>query len=170
MPPNAAFNTAYFPQHLTLVTVAENMLPIGHWMAISKDPFRLLIAMQLGNYSLGLLRKYGEAALHMMPWSERERVARAGYLSGSSVNKAEKLGYSLVPAQVLQHTRLVEGAEAIYETVLHSELPGLSHEFALFALDVVATYHPPKSAQRQPILYLSDKDFATLGERWQYKR
>lgn len=171
MQPNSApFNARYFPMHLALLSCGENMMPIGNWTVISKEPFRFLIAMQLGNHTLGLVRKYQEAALHFMPWSDRQRVVRAGYLSGSLVNKAQKIGFSLRLAEKLQHTKLVDGAEIIFETVLNNELPGLSREFALFVLEVVYTDGTLNPAQRQPILYLSEKDFATLGEKWQFLR
>ena len=166
----APFNARYFPLHLALLSCGENMMPIGNWTVISKEPFRFLIAMQLGNYTLGLVRKYQEVALHFFPWNDRQRVVRAGYLSGSQVNKAQKIGFSLYPAEKLQQTKLVDGADVIFETVVHSELPGLSREFGLFVLDVVYTHGNLNPAQRQPILYLSEKDFATLGERWQYLR
>ena len=60
-PQNAPFDTRFFPQHVTLLTVGENMMPMGYWTVISKDPFRFLICMQLGNHSLILLKKYQEA-------------------------------------------------------------------------------------------------------------
>lgn len=166
----APFDVRFFPQHVTLVTVGDNMLPMGYWTVISKNPFRFLICMQVGNHSLVLLRKYKEAALHFMPWSDRDRVVRAGYISGREGNKAALLGFQLGPAEKLQHTRLVEGAEAVYETVVHRELIQLSTEFALFALDVVATHGSGRPLDRDPILYLSDKDFATMGDNWQYRR
>lgn len=169
-PSTASFTARYFPLHLALLSCGENMMPIGNWTVISKEPFRFLIAMQLGNYTLGLVRKYQEVALHFFPWRDRQRVVRAGYLSGSQVNKAQKIGFSLHPAEKLQHTRLVDGADVIFETMVHSELPGLSREFALFVLDVVYTHGSLNPTQRQPILYLSEKDFATLGEKWQYLR
>ena len=103
---NVAYNTQYFPLHLAFLTVGENMMPIAHWMVISKEPFRFLIAMQLGNHSLTLLRKYQEAAIHFMPWSDRERVVRAGYMSGDFTNKAERLGYQLLPAQRSDFTEI----------------------------------------------------------------
>lgn len=170
-PPNAPFEAKYFPLHLALLTVGENMLPIGNWMVISKDPFRFLIAMSVGNHSLTLLKKYKEAALHFMPWQERERVVRAGHLSGRSVNKAEKLGFQLYPAQVLKHTSLVKGADNIFELTLHMELmANLSREFALFVMNVVMVHGDLSPNQRLPILYLSQEDFATLGERWTYEK
>ncbi|MGB5845159.1 MAG: hypothetical protein WBD62_20695 [Anaerolineales bacterium] len=52
--PSIPYNTQYFPLHLAFLTVGENMMPIAHWMVVSKDPFRFLIAMQLGNHSLTL--------------------------------------------------------------------------------------------------------------------
>ena len=82
-------------------------MSIAHWMVISKEPFRFLIAMQQGNHSLTLLRKHQEAAIHFMPWSDRERAVRAGYLNGD------------------------------FETMVTKELPGISDEFAPFVLDVV---------------------------------
>jgi hypothetical protein len=60
------YNTPYFPLHLAFLTVGENMMPIAHWMVISKEPFRFLIAMQLGNHSLTLIRNHQEAAIHFM--------------------------------------------------------------------------------------------------------
>ena len=107
------------------------------WMVISKDPFRTLIAMQLGNHSLTLVRRYQEAAIHFLPWRERERVVRAGYMSVDFTNNAERLGYKLLPANKLQHTKLVEGADIIFETVVLKELQGISHELAPFLLDVL---------------------------------
>lgn len=166
----APFHTGFFPQHVMLVSVGENFLPIGYWTVVSKNPFRFLVCMGVGNHSLLLLKKYREAALHFMPWSERERVARAGHLSGRDVNKAEALGYTLKPATRLKHTRLIEGADLIFETVVFRELMGLSTEFLPFVLDVVAVHGTCKPQERQPILFLSDEDFATLGERWEYRK
>ena len=164
------YNTQYFPLHLAFLTVGENMMPIAHWMVISKEPFRFLIAMQLGNHSLTLLRKYQEAAIHFMPWNDRERVVRAGYMSGSFTNKAERLGYKLLPAKILQSTRLVEGADCIFETVVFQELPGISHEFAPFVLDVVAFHGNVEAADRQAILFLKEYQFATTSEQWRFQR
>jgi flavin reductase (DIM6/NTAB) family NADH-FMN oxidoreductase RutF len=165
---SAAFNSRFFPQHVTLLTFGENMMPMGYWTVISKEPFRFLLCMQLGNYTLNLLRKYQEAALNFMPWVDRERVVRAGHLSGRDGSKAERLGYTLRPAEVLQHTMLVEGAENIFETVVYKELEGLSREFGLFVVDVVAAHRTVRPTKTSPILYLSQQDFATLGERWRY--
>ena len=167
--PSAPFNAKFFPQHVLLLSVGENMMPMGYWTVISKEPFRFLICMQLGNYSLELLRTHREAGLHFMPWSDRERVAKAGHLSGRDGPKAPRLGYNLIPAEKLQQTRLVEGAEAVYETVVLQELEGLSHEFAIFVLDVVATRGNLDPLNCNPIFYLSQKDFATTGEKYRYR-
>ena len=164
------YNTQYFPLHLAFLSVGENLMPIAHWMVISKDPFRFLIAMQLGNHSLALLRKHQEAAIHFMPWSDRERVVRAGYMSGGFTNKAERLGYTLVAAEILQATRLIEGADAIFETVVFQELKGISHEFAPFVLDVVAFHGEVDAAERQPILFAKEYHFATTDEQWRFQR
>lgn len=168
--PTAPYAATYFPLHIALLSVGENVMPMGNWMVISKNPFRFLIAMEAGNHSLILLKKFKEAALHFMPWSERERVIRAGYLSGRDVNKAELLDFELKPAEVLEHTRLVEGAEHVFEMVVLQELKGLSREFVPFVMDVVAVHGEARMLERQPILFLSDKDFATLGEGWRYQR
>jgi flavin reductase (DIM6/NTAB) family NADH-FMN oxidoreductase RutF len=169
--PTARFSPRYFPLHLGLLTVGENLMPIGNWMVISKEPFRFLLAMGVGNHSLGLLKKYKEACLHFMPWDERERVVRAGHLSGRDVDKASLLGFRLVPAVKLQHTRLVEGADAAFELVLNRELTNLSREFGLFVMDVVQCHGTLEPMQHQAILYLSNEDFATLSEeRWEYQK
>lgn len=80
-PKTTSFSTGYFPLHLGLLSVGENIMPMGYWTVISKEPFRFLISMGVGNHSPLLLKKYQEAALHFMPWSDRERVVRAGHLS-----------------------------------------------------------------------------------------
>jgi hypothetical protein len=126
--------------------------------------------MGVGNYSLVLLKKHKEAALHFMSWDERERIVHAGHISGRNVNKAEKLGFNLYPAEKLQHTRLVEGADSIFEMVVHMELFNLSREFTPFVMDVVAVHGKIKPIQRQPIFYLSLDDFATIGDKWEYKK
>ncbi len=164
----ARFDTRFFPQHILLLTTGENLMPMGYWTVISKDPFRFLICMGVGNHSLLLLKKYKEAALHFMPWSRREQVVRAGYLSGRDVKKADVLGFNLLPAEKLQHTRLVEGADSVFETVVYRELPNLSREFMPFVLDVVAVHGESRLEDQQPILYLSQESFATLGESWEY--
>jgi flavin reductase (DIM6/NTAB) family NADH-FMN oxidoreductase RutF len=161
----APYSTKYFPLHLAMLTVGENMMPIGHWTVISKEPFRFLICMAKGNHSLDLIRKYQEAAVHFMPWNEREKVVRAGWISGRDVNKSERLGFNLLPAEKLKFTHLVEGADTIFETVVHQELPDLSSEFVLFVLDVIAVHG---GAHTHPILYLSRKDFATMGDGWKF--
>jgi flavin reductase (DIM6/NTAB) family NADH-FMN oxidoreductase RutF len=51
---------------MAFLTVGESMMPIAHWMVISKEPFPFLIAMQLSNHSLTLIRKHQEAAIHFM--------------------------------------------------------------------------------------------------------
>ena len=164
------YNTQYFPLHLAFLTVGENMMPIAHWMVISKEPFRFLIAMQLGNHSLTLLRKHQEAALHFMPWKDRERVVRAGYMSGDFTNKAERLGFTLVEAEKLKTTRLIEGADAVFETVVNQEIPGISREFAPFVLDVVAFHGQVDAAERQPILFMKEYHFSTTDENWRFQR
>lgn len=169
-PTTASFNARFFPQHILLLTVGDNMMPMGYWTVISKSPFRFLICMGVGNHSLTLLKKYKEAALHFMPWTDKERVVRAGYISGRDVNKAEELGFALRPAEKLQHTSLIDGADTIYETVLYQELPDLSTEFVLYVMNVVTTHGKKRPIQRQPIFYLSGDDFATTGENWRHKR
>lgn len=161
------FAAKFFPLHLALLSVGENMMPLGYWTVVSKDPFRLLISMGVGNYTLTLLQEFQEAALHFMPWSERERVVRAGWLSGRDMNKAQRLDFGLVPAEKLQHTCLVEGADTIFELKVFQELPGLSREFVPFVMDVVAIHG---GQHRDPILFLSRKDFATLGEHWKFQK
>ena len=97
-PDTAPFNTKFFPQHVLLLSTGSNMMPMGYWTVISKEPFRYLVCMQLGYYSLGLLRKHREPALHFFPWSERKVVVKAGHISGRDGSKAERLGFNLLPA------------------------------------------------------------------------
>lgn len=167
-PKTAPFDSRYYPLHLALLSVGKNMMPMGNWTVISKDPFRFLILMGVGNHSLTLIKKHKEAALHFMPWSERQRVVRAGHISGRNLNKAEELGFTLLPAEKLKHTKLIDGADSIYEMTIRMELLNLSREFVPFVMDVVATHGSIKPSEHQPILYLSLDDFATLGERWEY--
>jgi hypothetical protein len=72
-PNTASFNTKFFPQQILLLSVSENMIPMGYWTVISKEPFRFLVCMQLGNYSLGLIRKYIGSRATLLPL-ERSRV------------------------------------------------------------------------------------------------
>jgi len=167
--PADLFNSKFFPQHVTLVTVADNMMPMGYWTVISKEPFRFLICMQMGNYTFDLIKKYQEAILHFMPWDDRERVVKAGNITGRYESKAEKLGFELIPAEKMVHTKMVAGADSAYETVVLQELEGLSREFGLFVLEVVAVHGNIIPKKRDPIMFLSGKDFATLGEKWRYR-
>jgi len=146
------------------------MMPKGYWTVISKEPFRFLICMQLGNYSLDLIRKHKEAAMHFFPWKDRERVIKTGYISGRDNNKAQRLGFNLVPAERLQSTKLVEGYDSAYELVVNQELGGLSGDFAIFVMDVVAAHGKGTPMRREPIFFLSLKDFGAIGEKWKLPR
>lgn len=167
---NAPFNAKFFPQQVVLLAVGDNIMPMGYWTVISKDPFRFLICLERSNHSLKLLREFGEAALHFMPWDERQKVVKAGYISGKDTDKNEKLGFERFPAEVLSHTQLVRGAEVVYEATVHQELEGLSGQFDIFVLDVVYAHEGLDPTKRSPIMYLSQKDFATLGERWKFSK
>lgn len=81
----------FFPVHLSLLSVGENMMPLGYWTLISREPFRMMISMSVSNYTLTLLRKYREAVLHFFPWRMREMVVRAGHMTGRESNKKEIL-------------------------------------------------------------------------------
>jgi flavin reductase (DIM6/NTAB) family NADH-FMN oxidoreductase RutF len=168
--PTAPFSTKFFPQHILLLSCGENFMPMGYWTVISKDPFRFLICMQVGNHSLKMIREIKEAALHFMPWDEREWIVEAGHLSGETSSKAKKLDRTLLPAEKLEHTKLVEGADSIFECVVAEELEGLSGTFALFVLDVVHVHGKVIPAKRKPIFYQSVKDYATIGEAWKSKK
>jgi flavin reductase (DIM6/NTAB) family NADH-FMN oxidoreductase RutF len=98
-PSENLFNIKFFPQQVMLLSVAEYMMPMGYWTVISKEPFRFLICMQMGNYTFDLLKKYREAVLHFFPWSERQKIIKAGNISGRHENKAQKLGFELLPAK-----------------------------------------------------------------------
>jgi flavin reductase (DIM6/NTAB) family NADH-FMN oxidoreductase RutF len=165
--PTEPFAAKFFPLHLALLSVGDNMMPMGYWTVVSKDPFRFLISMGAGNHSLTLLRRYREAALHFMPWSDRQRVVRAGWTSGRDVNKAETLGFRLYQAEKLEHTSLIDGADTIFELKVFTRLDGLSREFVPYVMDVVAIHG---AMHREPILFMSRTEFATLGERWDYRR
>ena len=162
----APFTAKFFPQQILLLSCGENFMPMGYWTVISKEPFRFLICMQVGNHSLKLIREIKEAALHFMPWEEREWIIEAGHLSGENDNKAEKLNRSLKPAEKLKTTKLLGKADTIFECVVAEELENLSGTFALFVLDVVHVHgnKPPK--KRKPIFYQTVKDYATVGETW----
>jgi hypothetical protein len=106
----------------------------------------------------------------MIPWSERERVIGAGYVSGRDVNKSELLGFSLRTAEKLTHTRLVDKAEAIFELVVYREITNISREFAPFVMDVVYVHGKTDQVVADPILYLSQESFAPLGETWVFRK
>lgn len=169
-PQTAPFTSHFFPLHLSLITIGDNLFPLGYWTIISKEPFRFLISMGVGNYSLQLLKKYKEAAIHFMPWGERDRVVQAGYLSGRDVNKAQALGFELIPAAVLQHTKIIQGADSVFETTVHMELMNLSREFLPFVLNVVHVHSHGDPMEHQPILFYSQEEFATTGDRWTYEK
>ena len=164
------FTSKFFPQQVLVLSCGENFIPMGYWTVISKEPFRFLLCMQVGNHSLKLLREIKEAGLHFFPWEDRDWIDAAGHLSGETTNKAEELRRTLIPAEKLTETKLIEGAEIVFETVLSEELEGLSGTFALFVMDVVHVHgnKPPK--KRKPIFYQSVKDFVTTGETWKSSR
>lgn len=43
----------------------------------------------------------------------------------------------------------------------------LSREFVPYVMDIVAVHG---TRRREPVFFLSRKDFATMGERWTYQK
>ncbi len=169
--PNAPYSTGCFPLNLALLSCGENFHPLGYWTIVSKEPFRFLVSIGNGNYTLGLLRKHQECALHFFPWQAREWVVRAGYISGRDVNKTQRLGVQLLPAERLQVTRLVAGYENAYECIVLTELQSISADHAQFVLDVVAAHEHIPAEKRDPILFFTQKNFTNLrGEQWTFRR
>ena len=162
----APFTAKFFPQQILVLSCQENFLPMGYWTVISKEPFRFLICMQVGNHTLKLLRETKEAGLHFFPWDARQWIVEAGHISGADKNKAAQLGQTLFPAEKLSQTKLIEGADVIFECIVAEELENLSGTFALFVLDVLHVHGNKPPARRKPVFYQSVKDFATIGETW----
>ena len=169
--PNARYYSGFYPMHLALLSVARNVLPVAWWTPASKEPFRFVVAIDRRNHSLELLRRCGEAALHFLPWSERERVVRAGYSSGKKRDKASKLGFVLEPAACLAETRVVQGADAVFELRVRRELVDQDDDgdHVPFLFDVVHVHRGTRPATGEPLLFLGWRDFATLGERWRFR-
>lgn len=165
----AKYYSGFYPMHLGLLSVATNLFPVAWWTPISKDPFRFLVAVDRKNHSLKLLREHGEAALHFFSYADRERVVRAGYLSGRKHNKAARLGFDLVPATRLETTQIVNGADAVFEMTVREELQRENGDHAPFVLDVVHVHRRRRPATGQPLLFLGYRDFATLGERTRFR-
>jgi flavin reductase (DIM6/NTAB) family NADH-FMN oxidoreductase RutF len=163
------YYSGFYPMHLALLTVANNLMPMAWWTPISKEPFRFLIAMDRKNYTLSLLREHREAVLNFLPWTERERVVRAGYLTGRKVKKAERLGVIFTPAVQLKHTGVVEGIYAAFELVVVAELAEPAGDHVPFICDVVHVHRKRRPAMGEPMLFLGYRDFATLGERWRFR-
>lgn len=159
------YRAFFYPMRLALLSVGENFMPLAWWTPVSKNPFRILFAMDRENHTLTLLRELGEAALSFLPWEEREWVVRSGYLSGRKVRKAERLGVALRKARKLAHTWVPEKALATYEMAV-AEWPQ-EGDHALFLGDVIHVEGSPKAKER-PILFLGFRDYATLGETWRF--
>jgi flavin reductase (DIM6/NTAB) family NADH-FMN oxidoreductase RutF len=166
---NAHYRSSFYPMHLALLTVGQNLMPVAWWTPISKDPFRFLIAMDMRNHSLELLRTHGEAALHFMPWQDRKRVVRAGYQTGAEINKAAALHFRLAPASKLKTTRRIEGALSTFELTVAQELGGMSGDHVPFVMDVVHVHTQERPSSAEPILFLGHRDFATVGDRFRFK-
>ena len=168
---NVPYSTGCFPLHLAVLSCGENFHPLGYWTVVGKEPFRFLISVGLGNYTLKLLREHNEAALHFFPWSAREWVVRSGYVSGRDVKKASRFNLNLVAAEKLKATKLVDGYENAYECVVLSELRDVSVDHAQFVLEVVAAHENVAAEKRDPILFFTQKNFINLrGEQWTFKR
>jgi flavin reductase (DIM6/NTAB) family NADH-FMN oxidoreductase RutF len=159
------YYSGFYPMHLGLLSVADNVMPIAWWTPISKEPFRFLLAIDRRNHSLALLREHREAVLHFFPFAERERVVRAGYRSGRRGGKAARLGLTLRPAEKLATTRVVDGADAAFELTVACELAEPAGDHVPFLCDVVHVHRGRRPAHGAPLLFLGWRDFATLGER-----
>ena len=165
------YSTGCFPLHLALLSCGENFHPLGYWTVVSKEPFRFLVSIGLGNHTLKLMRETNEAALHFFPWSAREWVVRAGYISGRDVDKARRLNVTLTAAEKLKKTKLVEGYENAYECLVMAEVKNLSADHVQFVLEVAGAHEKVPAEKRDPILFFSQQNFTNLrGERWTFLR
>lgn len=165
------YSTGCFPLQLAVLSCGENFHPLGYWTVVSKQPFRFLVCIGLGNHTLQLLREHNEAALHFFPWSAREWVVRSGYISGRDVNKAKRFNINLAAAEKLKATKLIEGYENAYECRVSTELQKISADHAQFVLEAVAAHENVAAEKRDPILFFSQKNFSNLrGERWMFSR
>jgi hypothetical protein len=99
------------------------------------------------------------------PWTECERVVRAGYLTGRRGGKAERLGLRLRPARRLKHTEVVEEAYVAFELVIVPKFEEPTDDHVSSVCDVGHVHQQRQPATGGPILCLDLRDFATLGER-----
>lgn len=166
-----SYSTGCFPLHLAVLSCGNNFHPLGYWTVVSKEPFRFLISEGVGNHTLKLLRELNEAALHFFPWSAREWVVRAGYISARDCDKSERLNVNLLPAEKLQHTKLVGGFENAYECTVFQEIKDISADHVQFVLHVIASHENVPAEKRDPILFFSQKNFTNLkGDQWKFRR
>ena len=78
------------------------MMPMGYWTVISKEPFRFLICMQMGDYSLVLRTR-----------SEREKVVKAGNIPGRQESKSDcQFLNGLAPATSIRYNTSVRAGVA----------------------------------------------------------
>ena len=165
----ARYYSAFYPMHLALMAVGDNVFPVAWVTPVSKDPFRFIAAIDRSNYSLELLNRHREAILHYFDWSDRERIVRAGYSSGRRRDKKKRLGFVLEPAAALTTTGRVSGALAAFELRVIHEVDASDGDHAVFLFDVVHVHRGRRPAQEHPLLFLGYRDFATLGDRWRFR-
>ncbi len=163
------YYSGFYPMHLALLTVAGNLMPMAWWTPFSKAPLRFVIAVDRKNHTLSLLREHREAVLNCLPWIERERVVRTGYLTRCKTNKVERLGFHTRPAPQLKCTGVVEGAYVAFELVVVAELQEPDGDHMPFVCDGAHVHRQRRPATGEPLLFLGYRDFATLGERWRFR-
>ena len=95
---------------------------------------------------------------------------RPAHMTRRDSNKADRIGFILKHAEKLQHTKLVAGFEVAYEMIVWKELEGLVMDHAQFVFDVVAVHEAIPLDKVQPILFMGEKNFAAMGERWRFSK
>lgn len=159
------YYSGFYPMHLGLLSVATNLFPVAWWTPLSKQPFRLLVAVDRRNYSLELVRQHGEAALHFFPYTERQRIIRAGYLSGRSYTRLQSH-----PGHAPCSDAHTSGCRRDLRDDVRRELADSDGDHAPFIFDVVYVHRGTRPCDRlSPLLFLGFRDFATLGERWRFR-
>ena len=169
MKPPDAYYAGFYPMHLGLLSVERNVLPVAWWTPVSKAPFRFLVAIDRTNHSLDLLRTHREAVLHFFPFERWQAVVRAGYLTGKRVAKAERLGFTLRPAERLRSTLVVDDAESAFELTVVREVEEPAGDHVPFVFDVVHVHRRTAPARGRPLLFLGWRDFGTIGERVRFR-
>lgn len=154
------------PRIAALLSCQKNLMPLSWHMPISREPFRYAVAVHDENVTHDMLKLHGSFILNFLPFSDHEKIDKAGRVHGSTVDKL--VFCDLVSSSCDDNGNLIlDGSDFIYECTIIDTYRNGDH--TIFISDVTQTWAQDEKLS-SPTLFLGRGRYTTTGPVAQIQR